>query len=185
MPEQHYFKTANDWRDWLQKNHTSATEVWVIFYKKHTGVPCPSYNESVEEALCFGWVDNLIKSLDEERYMRRFMPRKDNLKWSQLNISRMQKLKKEGRLEEAGLRTFSEAVEPLLQPAKRSLQIPGYIEEQLTLHPKAMQFFETLSPSARRNTLHWIDSAKRESTRMRRLSQAIDLFKQGRGIGMK
>ena len=80
-----FFKNSCEWREWLQLNHDKESEVWLIYYKKETGEPCIDYEPSVEEALCFGWVDNLIKNLDATKYARKFTPRKDNSKWSEIN----------------------------------------------------------------------------------------------------
>lgn len=98
-----YAATGEDWRAWLQANHASAADVWLIFYKKHTGKPSVSLKEAIEEALCFGWIDSVMKSLDDERYMLRFTPRKPKSNWSEYNKQRVRELIAAGRMTEAGL----------------------------------------------------------------------------------
>ena len=105
-------KSRKQWREWLAKNHAVTAEVWLVFYKKHTGRPCLSYDEAVEEALCFGWIDSLVKRLGEDRYARKFTPRVDSSKWSAANLERMKRLVESGRMTEIGLAKFDAAAEP-------------------------------------------------------------------------
>jgi uncharacterized protein YdeI (YjbR/CyaY-like superfamily) len=103
------FTDRAKWRSWLEKNHSSAKGIWVIYFKKHTGKPTMTYAEAVEEALCFGWIDSLTKKLDEERYMQKFTPRKNNSNWSELNKKRVEKLIAEGKMENAGFDQIEKA----------------------------------------------------------------------------
>ncbi len=104
----------HDWRAWLEENHHRETEIWLVFYKSHTGHPCVSYEDAVEEALCFGWIDSLVKRIDDDRYAQKFSPRKPGSKWSVSNRRRMAKLIREGRMTPAGLATvtYSNPAEP-------------------------------------------------------------------------
>ena len=101
--------TRGDWRTWLERNHDAQSEVWLVFYKKHTGKPTIPYDSAVEEALCFGWIDSIIKRVDNERYVRKFTPRKGRSIWSKLNKKRASKMIREGRMTEAGLKMIDEA----------------------------------------------------------------------------
>lgn len=98
-----YVTNRDDWRAWLNKNHKTEKEVWLIYYKNHTGKPTIPYDVAVEEALCFGWIDSIVKRIDDERYMQKFTPRKTNSNWSELNKKRVKKMIKEGRMTEAGM----------------------------------------------------------------------------------
>jgi uncharacterized protein YdeI (YjbR/CyaY-like superfamily) len=177
-------RTAAAWRGWLAKHHRSESEVWLIFHKRHTGVSSLAYEDAVDEALCFGWIDSLIKRLDDDRYARKFTPRKPNSRWSTANRIRYARLQASGRLMPAGRK---------LSPTDRSGDaprpsvdcIPGYIEQAIKRHQAAWKFFQSLAPSFRRNYIAWIDSAKREETKARRLSEAIAMLAAGQKPGLK
>jgi uncharacterized protein YdeI (YjbR/CyaY-like superfamily) len=180
-----YFALREDWRAWLEAHHGKEREVWLVFYKKHTGKPSLSYDAAVEEALCFGWIDSLIKRLDDERYARKFTPRKDRRRWSASNLKRIEKLKAEGRMTAAGMAMIPADVEAEPAASKRSLEPPDFFLGALEASPAAAEYFATLAPSYRRNFIHWVASAKREATRQRRLSEAISLLAEGKKLGMK
>ena len=160
-------------------------EVWLVFFKKHTGKPNITYDAAVEEALCFGWIDSLIKRLDDDRYARKFTPRTNIRKWSASNIKRVQELIASGRMTEVGLAKFSPDVEPQTSVSDRSSSVPSFFAEALAEHPTARRFFDQLAPSARRDYIHWVSSAKREETRKRRLNEAVSLLAVGKKLGMK
>src|SRR5262249_22114913 len=116
-----YVTSREEWRAWLTKHYQSETEVWLIYYKKHTGQPRISYDHAVEEALCFGWVDSIVKTIDDEKFAQKFTPRRDWTKWSGLNQRRLRKLIREGRMTEAGLAKIDLATlgeEPQAKPSK-------------------------------------------------------------------
>jgi uncharacterized protein YdeI (YjbR/CyaY-like superfamily) len=177
-------ETCEQWREWLVKHHDSESEVWLIFHKRHTGRPSIPYNDAVDEALCFGWIDSLIKRLDDARYARKFTPRKLDSKWSTANRNRYAHLRRSGRLMAAGLER---------PPTSRSYdgrrplpsKMPQYIRQALQSRPAAWSYFERLAPSYRRLYIRWIDSAKQPETRMRRLREALDLLAAGRKLGLK
>lgn len=98
-----YVKSRDEWRSWLQNNHAAEKEIWLIYYKKHTGKPRIPYDDAVEEALCFGWIDSIVKRIDDEKYIQKYTPRKDKSIWSELNKKRTEKMIKQGRMTEAGL----------------------------------------------------------------------------------
>ena len=166
--------TAKEWRRWLGSHHTSEAEIWLVFYKKHTARPCVSYEESVNEALCFGWVDSLIKRIDEDRYALKFTPRKADAAWSTLNRKRYAALKAANRLAPAGI---ERAPTDKSGDAPKVSGVPGYVKRELKRHPRAWQFFDSLAPSHKRKYVIWIDSAKQQETRLRRLKQAVGLLK--------
>ena len=177
------------WRAWLKENHDKEKEVWLIFYKKHTGKPRVAYNDAVEEALCFGWIDSIVKRIDEETYAQKFTPRKAESKWSEHNKRRVEKMIKEGRMTEIGLALVkaakqSGAWERVIQPYKIDTLPPG-LEEELSAHPTAWENFNRLAPSQQRQYIGWITAAKKEETRQKRLLEAIALLAQNQKLGMK
>jgi uncharacterized protein YdeI (YjbR/CyaY-like superfamily) len=180
-------RTLDQWRDWLAKHHASESGVWLIFHKQHTGVASIDYKAALDEALCFGWVDSLVKRLDDRRYARKFTPRRADSRWSEVNRKRYAELKAEGRLHQPGIaraptnRGYGPRPPRLAMPAK----LPAYIRSALRDHPAALRHFEALAPSQRRRYLAWIESAKREATKLRRLEEAIRLLASGKELGLK
>jgi uncharacterized protein YdeI (YjbR/CyaY-like superfamily) len=182
--EEHFVDRAS-WRAWLEANRESTRELWMVCYKKHTGRENISYDDAVEEALCVGWIDSLIKRLDEDRYARKFTPRTNTGKWSELNLRRVAKLKAEGRMTPTGLARLDPDVKPVASAAKRPLEVPPFFQEALEASPAARAFFAQLAPSYRRQFVGWVSEAKREATRQKRLSEAISLMAQGKKLSMK
>jgi uncharacterized protein YdeI (YjbR/CyaY-like superfamily) len=180
-------RTTTEWRDWLAEQHDSASEVWLVFHKKHTGVTSIAYSDALDEALCFGWVDSLVKRLDDRRYAIKFTPRRADSRWSDANRKRYAALEASGRLEPAGLqrpptnRTYAPRPPRLELPAK----LPQYITAALKKRPAALRCFEALKPEQRRRYVAWIESAKREDTKARRLAEAIRLLAAGKELGLK
>ena len=176
--------TRSKWRSWLQKHHDTVAEIWLVFHKRHTGRTSISYDDAVEEALCFGWVDSLVKRLDDDRYARKFTPRKADSRWSTLNRRRYAKLKALGLLAAPGLaRAPTDCGGFAALPSL--LKTPPYIEKGLKANKRARAFFEQLAPSYRRLYIAWIDSAKREETKQRRLCEAIKMLAAGQKLGLK
>ena len=177
-----HVETRSAWRGWLAKHHGTESEIWLVYNKKQSGRPRVAYAEAVEEALCFGWIDGITKPMDENRYAQRFTPRREKSNWSPLNRQRFARLVKEGRMTAAG-RTRGPAKAP---PAGRTpSKTPSYIAAALRLHPEARRFFHELAPSYRRLYVRWIDSAKREETRQKRLREAISLLARRHKPGLK
>ncbi len=176
--------TAKQWRAWLAKHHDSESEVWLIFHKRHTGRESIEYGDALDEALCYGWVDSLIKRLDEDRYARKFTPRKPDSLWSPINRKRYAALQAAGRVAPPGVqrppgRDSYEARGPV------PTEVPAYVQNALKKHAKAWAYFKSLAPSHRRNFLLWIHTAKREETRAKRLREAIRLLASGQTLGLK
>ncbi len=183
-----YVTKRDDWRAWLQKHQARETEIWLVYYKKHTGRIRIPYEDAVEEALCFGWIDSIVKRIDDERFAQKFTPRRNTAKWSALNKRRVRKLIKEGRMTESGLAKIdlqTSYEEPPTGPRKRKLQTPAFMKEAMTAHPRAWENFTNLAPSYRRNYIGWILAAKKEETRARRLKEVVELLKQNKKLGLK
>ena len=177
-------RSRQKWRHWLKKHHDTISEIWLVFHKRHTGVTCIEYSEAVEEAICFGWIDSLVRRLDDDRYARKFTRRKADSKWSTINRHRYAELESRGLLTAAGLKcapTWRSGDVP--RPSHS--EVPSYIVEALKSDPRAWEFFQQLAPSYRRAYIAWIDSAKRDETKKRRLREAIQLLAAGKKLGMK
>ncbi len=185
-----YVKTRQAWRDWLAKHHCNEQAgIWLVFYKKATGKPSLAYEEAVEEALCFGWIDSIIKKKDGARYVRKFTPRKADSAWSELNKRRVAKVVKEGRMTSVGL--------ALVQKAKASgmwdkdarpeidWSVPRELLEAFKGNPQCETFFEQLAPSYQKHYIGWIQSAKRPDTRSKRVKESIAFLARGQKLGLK
>ena len=184
-----YAANPKEWRAWLQVNYDTAKSVWLIFPKKHTGRASISYDESVEEAICFGWIDGIIRRLDDERCARKFMPRRAMSKWSESNKKRAQKMIDEGMMTEAGLARVKDAKESgewFKTPANRKeLAVPEFILKALGKNKKALMNFDKLASSYKRQYVGWVASAKKEETRKRRLAEIISVLEQNKKLGLK
>lgn len=178
-------RSCAQWRAWLADHHDSESEVWLIFHKRHTGQPSLTYDDAVDEALCFGWIDSLIKRLDDERYARKFTPRNPRSRWSTANRARYARLRASGRLTPAGLRLAPTRRSGAARRPSLAAKVPQYIETALKSHPAAWRCFEGLAPSYRCTYIAWIDSARREETKTRRLREAIRLLAVGEKLGLK
>ncbi len=189
MKPQFQASNRQEWRSWLEKNHDRAREVWLIFYKKHTGRPCVTYMESLEEALCFGWIDGKKMRVDDETYTHRFTPRLSGSKWSSHNIEIARRMIAGGRMSPAGLeafrrrKTYSDEVPEVRSTTEVSL-LPD-IEKELRRSKKAWANFQKLSPGYRKQYVIWLSGAKREDTRERRLKEAIALLNKNEKPGMR
>lgn len=179
--------TREAWRAWLARHHASASEVWLRYAKRHTGEARVEYDAAVEEALCFGWIDGLVRTVDDRYYAQRFTPRRAGSKWSAINRRRFARLVREGRVTNAGL-AKSPPPEPTTaddSPARSEPAVPPEFRRALRSAPTAWRTFESLAPSYRRLYLRWIAEAKREETRTRRIEKAIGLLAAGKKPGLK
>jgi uncharacterized protein YdeI (YjbR/CyaY-like superfamily) len=182
-----YVKDRKSWHAWLAKNHAKQKELWLVFYKKHTGKPTISYEDAVQEALCFGWIDSTVRKIDEERYMQLFTPRKTGSNWSDLNKRRVKKLIDQGLMTEAGLRRIEEAKKDgswKNLDAVEKLKVPPDLLKALSANGKAKKNFEGLSPSRKKQFLYWIASAKTEVTRKKRIAETVRLVAENGMPGM-
>jgi uncharacterized protein YdeI (YjbR/CyaY-like superfamily) len=174
-----------EWRAWLAEHYATATEVWLVSWKVATGRPRLSYGEAVEEALCFGWIDSVARSLDGERSAQRYSPRKDPRTWSVPNLERMERLIADGRMTPAGLAVFTP--DPAAAPPRYQAgePLPSWLEEGLRANAAAHRNFLALTPAQRRDYVRWIVEAKKEETRRRRMSEAVERLVRGEKIGLK
>lgn len=184
MPAQelkkYYAKNRKAWRKWLEKNHAESPGIWLIYYKKSSGKPRVSYEDAVEEALCFGWIDSTVKSLDEEKFMQRFTPRKTRSGWSGINKNRVEKLLNDGLMTQAGLSKIETAkkdgswnkLDKIYAPPDQ-LEIPPELQKAFSKNKKAEKNFAGFPVFIRRQFLSWIDDAKRPETRKMRIRQTL------------
>ena len=179
-----YFRSKEEWRKWLSENHLQKEPVWLVYYKKESEKPTISYNDSVEQALCFGWIDGLIKSIDDEKYKRKFTPRSNFFNWSPSNRKRVEKLIKSGEMTETGLNTIGDyqKTKKLVWP-ETQIQQPEFttfsenLWEILKADKKAYDFFNSLSASHKNRYFMWVMHAKKEETRIKRMNEALELLR--------
>jgi uncharacterized protein YdeI (YjbR/CyaY-like superfamily) len=176
--------SRDEWRNWLRDNHRSHSGLWLVFHKGGAPEASFTYEDAVQEALCFGWIDSLVKRLDDRRYARKFTPRKPDSKWSTMNRRRYADLQASGFLTSAGLDRAPTARSGDA-PRPELATIPGYIQKELRADPRASKYFEQLAPSCRRAYIGWIDSAKRDETKQKRLREAIGMLASGKKLGLK
>jgi uncharacterized protein YdeI (YjbR/CyaY-like superfamily) len=182
-----FFETPSELRAWLEAHHDTARELWVGFHKKGTGRPSISWSEAVDQALCFGWIDGIRKSVDESSYTNRFTPRKARSTWSNVNIAKVFRLQEQGLMTPAGLRAFAardEAGSGTYSFERRPQTFDPAYEERFRANPAAWTFFQAQPPGYQRTAIHWVVSAKREETRLKRLATLIDDSDHGRRIGL-
>lgn len=178
--------TLQEWRQWLSKNHAKEKEVWLVYHKKHTGKSSVSYEDSVQEALCWGWIDSLIKRLDEDQYARKFTPRKLESQWSTTNIKRIQQLKSENRLQSSGLSVIPEEIlEGKIPVLPSKTEMSTEFQGALSQNATANSYFERLTEKQQDLYIRWISSATLSSTRQKRSEEAVKLLAEGKKLGMK
>lgn len=181
-----FFKGPNEYRKWLEKNHESAKELWIGFWKKGTGKPCMTWPETVDESLCFGWIDGIRKSIDAESFKQRVTPRRAKSYWSQINLGRVKALTTEGRMRPAGLAAFEKRDKTRVYSYEnRNHRGLGAAElKQLRRNRAAWKFFNAQPPSYKRLIGFHVMSAKKEDTRQRRLERLIRDSAAGRRVGI-
>jgi uncharacterized protein YdeI (YjbR/CyaY-like superfamily) len=176
--EQFYAPDRATWRIWLAEHHATSKGVWLVYYKKDSGKPRVSYDDAVEEALCFGWIDSVVNAIDDDSYMQLFSPRKPKSNWSKLNKERVARLLEQGLMQEAGLHSVRIAQENGKWDALNDVEnlvVPDDMEEVFAANPVAKQHWDTFSRSVRRGILEWILNAKRPETRSKRIAQTVAL----------
>lgn len=185
-----HFPTAAHFRTWLERHHATVRELSVAFYKKSSGKAGMSYHEAVDEALCFGWIDGIIRRLDDESYCHRFTPRRPGSIWSKINLGHVERLKAAGQMHAAGLAAYArrESAKSGVysyeqgQPQPRPQKFPTALEKIFRASPSAWCFWQTLPPGHQRTVIHWVTSAKQTATRERRLARLIALAQAGRRL---
>jgi uncharacterized protein YdeI (YjbR/CyaY-like superfamily) len=176
-------RRRDEWRAWLGKHQHSCPGVWVVFHKAHTGVASMAYEDFVREAICHGWIDSLVKRLDDDRFAIKATPRKPRSKWSDINRRRWTELKIAGLLTPAGLAAAPTANE--YAPKPTIPELPGYVAKAIRANARAWSFFQQLPRTQRRNFVVWIHTAKRPETRERRIRESIALLAAGKKLGLK
>lgn len=183
-----YISTRTDWRDWLAENHALSRGVWLVYYKKHTGVARVAYEDAVEEALCFGWIDSTVRRLDNQRYCQMFVPRRKKSGWSGINRRRAEALIKSGAMTAAGMAKIEDARangawDKALED-RVDRPIPAELVAALAAEPKARAGMDRLTPTQRKYFIHHVAEAKREETRVRRAARVVEMILAGKKSGM-
>jgi uncharacterized protein YdeI (YjbR/CyaY-like superfamily) len=177
-----FFSTSADFRAWLRENHSKESELLVGYYKVTSKKVSMTWPESVDQALCFGWIDGIRRTIDEESYSIRFTPRRPGSNWSTVNIEKVRQLKKDGLMREAGLAAFEKRKphrSEIYGYERKALKLSREYEAALKQNGKAWAYFSSLSPYVKKASENWVMSAKREDTRERRLSKLIESCEKG------
>ena len=180
-----YFKTPADFRQWLMKNHDKESELLVGFYKVKSGKPSITWSESVDQAICFGWIDGIRKSINEECYCIRFTPRKSTSIWSAINIKKFEELSSKGLMHSPGIDAFKKRKEHksrVYSYEKEQVFLTKEFQNKFKANKKAWKFFLQMAPSYTRTAIHWVMNAKREETKLKRLEELITDSNEGRKI---
>jgi uncharacterized protein YdeI (YjbR/CyaY-like superfamily) len=176
-------RRRGDWRRWLAKHHASSPGIWLLRHKQHTGVESMAYDDLVREALCFGWVDSLVKRVDDDRFAIKVTPRRPTSKWSDINRKRWKQLNAAGLLAAPGLAAAPTANS--YAPRSRIPEVPASLAKALKTNPRAWEYFQALAPTYRRDFVIWIHTAKRADTRQRRIRESIELLAAGKKLGLR
>ncbi len=183
-----YVTTRQQWRKWLEENHVTQNEIWLIYYKKHTGKPRISYEDAVEEAICFGWIDSLIKRIDDEKYMQKYTPRNDNSVWSEINRKRAEKMIEERKMTPAGLKKIDAAKKngnwQKAYSSTRKIEMLPELERALKVNDTAWLNFNNFTDSYKNMYISWVSAAKREATRQHRIKEVVRRSEQNQKPGM-
>jgi uncharacterized protein YdeI (YjbR/CyaY-like superfamily) len=182
-----FFTSPEAFYAWLEANHETAAEVWVGYHRKATGRSSLSWAQSVDQALCFGWIDGIRKTVNQDSYTNRFTPRKPTSNWSNVNIAKVAELSERGLMMPAGIRAFQmrdEAKSGVYSFEQRPEALPPAFEEQFRVNETAWTFFQAQPPGYRRTAISWVLSAKRDETQLRRLATLITDSEQGRRIAL-
>jgi uncharacterized protein YdeI (YjbR/CyaY-like superfamily) len=180
-----FFTTSAQFRRWLERNHTKEIELWIGYYKKRTGQPSLTWAESVDEALCFGWIDGIRKGIDEISYKVRFTPRRTSSIWSTVNIRNVQRLIETERMMPAGLTAFEARREnrsEIYSYEQRPAELPAPLKAQMRKNRKATDYFDAQPRGYRQQMIWWIISARTEATRLKRLGQLIEFSSEHKRV---
>jgi uncharacterized protein YdeI (YjbR/CyaY-like superfamily) len=180
-----YFPSTHEFRLWLQEHHLSHKEIIVGYYKVKTGKPSMTWSDSVDVALCFGWIDGIRRSVDDESYCIRFTPRNPKSIWSKINIEKVERLTKEGMMTEAGLAAFEKRKNEksgIYSFENDQRELPDEYQKLLKNNTKAYASFEKMPPSHKKAYIHWILSAKQEKTQLSRFMKMIEALESGKRL---
>jgi uncharacterized protein YdeI (YjbR/CyaY-like superfamily) len=187
--KQVHLTTRTEWRQWLAEHHDKEPDgIWLVFHRKAAGKPSLDYEDTVEEALCFGWIDSTVKRIDDATYCRRFTPRRNGSVWSNRNKQRVTKVVKEGKMTEFGQAKIDAARASgrwHVDGRPDVSRVPRELSEALARNGKAREFFEKLAPSCRKQFIGWIGTAKKPETRAKRVRETVALLARGKKLGLK
>lgn len=173
----------------MSENYNKESGIWLIFYKKETGRATLEYEDAIEEALCFGWIDSIIKKLDDQRYARKFTPRKEDSRWSNSNKNRVQNMIEQNRMTPLGMAKIEAAKKSGLwdKPDRPqiSFEIPEILNNALAKNKRAKEFFDQLAPTYQKQYIGWIQIAKQQKTKQQRVKESIHLLTQGKKLGLR
>jgi uncharacterized protein YdeI (YjbR/CyaY-like superfamily) len=180
------FNTPAEFRAWLEENHNRASEIWLGFYNKRTSKRSITYSEALDEALCFGWIDGVRKSIDETTFMQRFTPRRPKSYWSAVNIRRADELARLGRMSASGAKALDQRISGSGKYSleSRPKKLPLAYQRQFKANPAAWEFFRAQAPWYQRTSTFWVVSAKQEKTRQRRLATLMGDSEKGRRLSI-
>jgi len=182
-PETVAMKDRAAWRSWLSKNHAKKKEVWLVYAKKHSDAESVSYEEAVEEAICFGWIDGQVRTIDDNRFMQRFSPRTNKSGWSETNIARARRMIDAGLMTGAGREVFEKAMQENRTIAPLSHRaVPAELDAALANNPAAAENFRNMTPSQQGMYAAWVSSAKRPETRQARAERSAGFLEEGKRL---
>ena len=176
-----FFKNPSELKKWFEKNHETEKELFVGFYKIHTKKPSITWSQSVDEAICFGWIDGIRNSIDDESYQIRFTPRNPKSNWSEINIEKFKQLKKLGLIKQKGLAAFSKLREEkskIYSHERKNIKLSSEFEAEIKKNSSSWTYFNNLAPSYKKSSINWVMSAKRYETQIRRLKILIESSEQ-------
>jgi uncharacterized protein YdeI (YjbR/CyaY-like superfamily) len=183
-----YLKNREEWSKWLEEYNKSVDGIWLLYYKKPSGKPRIPYNDAVEEALCFGWIDSKIKRVNEDYYIQWFTPRRPGSRWSELNIKRVEKLIKEGRMRQEGLLVYKEGMRKPQQiyniKSEANLSVPDDLMSALRNNSEAFDNFMNFPQGCRKLYVFWLNDAKRDETRRSRIARIVHNSEKNIKAGM-
>jgi len=184
-----YVTNRNEWRAWLKKNHKTKKEVWLIYYKRHTRKKRIPYDDAVEEALCFGWIDSAVRRIDDERYAQKYTPRRTGSVWSKLNMKRAEKMIKQGRMTKAGLGLFKDVEAKPKESSRAEMvrkksTVTANLRKALAKNKTAQKNFYNFAPSYKKMYIGWILDAKKKETQERRIRRVVEWAAQNKKPGM-
>ena len=183
------FKSRDEFRKWLEKNHAKQSELWLLFYKVHTNKKSVRYNEAVEEAICFGWIDGIVKRIDDKRHAQRFTPRNPKSIWSNVNKERAKRMIAEGKMTDAGLQKIKEAKkngwwQNAYTTSRGDYEMPEEMKKVLMSDKEAWKNFQNLGKSYQNTYIFWVNYAKLEETKKKRIQLVLERAKQNQPPGM-
>ncbi len=183
-----FFANRNEWRKWLELNHNQIDAIWIVYFKKNSNKESVSYNDAVEEALCFGWIDSIVKSVDNEKYKQKYTPRRKNSIWSKVNKNRVEKMVNEGKMTSFGMAKVEEAKMngqwEKAYGARVKPDLPLDLKEELQKNEMAWKNFNNFADGYQTTYIYWLNSARRPETRIKRLNEIVKLARDNRKPGI-